>query len=132
MLELQVKINNRSPFTLEKRFTTEWGKKLKLQWYYFDKISDASLGMKKVDCYIWTNVNFYTCEIKMIDNKIFRISQLRDNQYAALKTAMKLKAWKSIVVVYSKKLDKYTIIPFSVIEPLPRDSAMELTFKDAC
>lgn len=128
MLELQVKMGNRTPFKLEKKFTTEWGKKLKEQGFYFDKISDGSIWMKKVDCYIGTNVNFYVCEIKMVDNKIFKISQLRDNQYTALKNAWKLKAWKSIVVVYSKKVDKYKIIPFSVIEPLPRNSSIQLDF----
>lgn len=131
MEELQVKLNRKN-FKLEKDFTSVWGKALKKEWFYFDKISDWSIGFKKIDCYIWTNKKFYVCEVKMIANDIFKISSLRDNQYSSLKTNLML--WgtaESIVVVYSKKLDKYSIIPFSVIYLLNRQDSIKLTFKDA-
>lgn len=115
------------PFNLESGFTTKWLKTLKDKGFYVDKISDGSIWTKKVDVYIRTNKSSYCCEIKVIDNDIFQMSRLRPNQRNWLRLWMDL-WWEAIVVVYSKKQNKYKIIPFSVIKDLNVDQSIKLKF----
>ena len=132
MKELQTQIKA-WPFKLESGFTTAWLKTLRDKGFYVDKISDGSIGTKKVDCYIATNKAFYICEIKIIDKDIFPLSRLRPNQLKGLRLANDL--WKknwikdvSIVVVYSKTLNKYKIIPFDVIKNVDVNDSIKLNF----
>lgn len=126
MKELQTNIKG-WPFNLESWFTTKWLKTLKDKWFYVDKISDGSIGTKVVDVYIRTNKWTYCCEIKVIENDIFQMSRLRPNQRNGLRLWMEL-WWEAIVVVYSKKQNKYKIIPFSVIKDLSIDQSVKLKF----
>jgi len=75
----------RWPFLLEKSFTTHWLKLLKEKGFYTDKISDGSIGTKKVDCYIRTPHQDYCCEIKMVDAELFPLTRIRPNQWKALR-----------------------------------------------
>jgi len=126
MKELKVQIN--WPFQLESSFTTHWLKKLKEKWYYVDKVSDGWIWMKKVDSYIRTDKDSYCCEIKLIDKDIFPLNRLRHNQWASLRKWHEL-WWTAIVVVYSKTLNKYTIIPFDIIKDLDKNDSIKLSFK---
>lgn len=125
MQELQVKI--KWLHRLEKQFTKEWLDLLENKWYPVDKVSDWSIWTKKVDCYIFTDVSSYICEIKVIASDIFKISKLRDNQYSFLKRNLKLN-WKPIVTVYSKKYNDYKIIPFEFIVSKDRNDRIKLQF----
>lgn len=126
MKELYITMKDK-PFLLESSFTSYWLKHLNKLGYYTDKISDWSIWYKRVDCYIATDKNSYLCEIKVINKNIFPLRRLSSNQWSALKCWNKLRTW-AIVVVYSKTLNKYAIIPFNKIKDLDRDSSIELTF----
>ncbi len=125
MKELNIK--TRGPFLLEKSFTTHWLKLLKEEWFYTDKISDGSIWTKKVDCYIRTPKWDYCCEIKMIEANMFPLTRIRPNQWKALRVYEENK-WTSIVVVYSKKHNKYKIIPFPMIADLDKSWSVKLNF----
>lgn len=124
----ELKVELEKKHTLEKNFTTEWLNKLDKQWFSYDKISDWSIWTKKVDCYIFWKKVTYICEVKMITNDIFKISQLSDNQYAFLKRNIDSQAIP-IVCIYSKKLNKYKIILFEKIVNFPRNDRLKLTFE---
>jgi len=129
MQELKVELNNKEIFPLEKDFTREWRKILEDKWYLFDKISDGSLWYKLIDAYIATNINSYVCEIKVIPGYTFNLNKIRSNQWTGLEINHNLKCkQESIVVVYSKKADKYTIIPFWIIAHFNRVGRIKLTF----
>jgi len=132
MKELQTQIKA-WPFKLESGFTTAWLKTLRDKGFYVDKISDGSIGTKKVDCYIATNKSFYICEIKIINKDIFPLSRLRPNQLKGLRLANNL--WKkfwlkdlAIVVVYSKKFNDYKIVPFDIIKDIDINDSLKLKF----
>ncbi len=115
------------PYKLESSFTTAWLKTLKDKWFYVDKISDGSIGTKKVDCYIRTTEDTYCCEIKIIDNDIFPISRLRPNQRKGLRLWMELNG-SAIVCVYSKNLNKYKIFNFDKIKDVDVEWSVKLKF----
>jgi len=122
------------PYKLESSFTTAWLKTLRNKGFYVDKISDGSIWTKKVDCYIATDKSFYICEIKVINKDVFPLSRLRPNQLKGLRLANVL--WKkfwlkelAIVVVYSKELNKYKIIPFDVIKDVDVNDSIKLNFE---
>ena len=125
MKELQTKI--KWSFDTEAEFTTTWLKSLKDKGYYTDKISDASIGTKRVDCYISTDSGTYCCEIKVIDNEKFQLKTLRPNQWKSLRL-WDDNWWSSIVVVYSKRHNKYKIIPFRLIAYLDKNDFVMLNF----
>lgn len=114
-------------YKLEKTFTTAWLKELTKKWYTTDKISDWSIWAKKVDCYIFTDQASYICEVKIIKNDIFKISQLRDNQKSFLKRNLNLN-WKPIVCVYSISHNKYKIIPYEFIVDKSHNDRIKLQF----
>ena len=126
MENLKVKING--PYLLESSFTASWLNSLREQGYYVDKISDASIWVKKVDCYIRDQLQTYCCEIKVVDKDIFQLDRLRPNQYKALRLWDSL-GWEAIVVVYSKAFNDYKIIPFRLIKNLDKWDNVKLDFK---
>lgn len=127
MKELEVEMMNKKSFSLEKDFTTHYLKQLKQKGYFAYKISDAWVWIKPMDVFIYTSNWWYYCEIKIIEKDIFQISQLRDNQYTALKHIYTL-WWNAIVIVYSKIINKYKIIPFDKIVWLDRNNSIKLIF----
>ncbi len=125
MKELELKI--KGPFLLEKSFTTHWLKLLKDKWFYTDKISDGSIGTKKIDCYIRTPDWDYCCEIKMAESTLLPLTRIRPNQWNAMR--LYEENWgQSILVVYSKKFNKYKIIPFEKIANLDKWWSIKLVF----
>ena len=125
MKELQTIIPG--SYSLEKTFTTAWLKTLKDKGFYTDKISDSSVGMKKVDCYIATPWFFYPCEIKLVNNDKLPLKRISGNQWSAL--TLNIWLWhRSIIVVYSKKYNNYKIIPFEKIMNLDRNGHVKLIF----
>jgi len=126
MKELLIEIKWK--FILESSFTSHWLSRLRSKWFYCDKISDGSIWNKKVDCYIITNKWFYACEIKIITNDIFPLSRLRSNQWASLRKADENLPWCAIVCVYSKNINKYKIIPFSIIDSINKNDSIKLDF----
>ena len=126
MNELQIKLNG-WPYKLESSFTSAWLKILKEKWYYVDKVSDGSIWVKRIDCYIRTNKTTYCCEIKVVNKDIFPLDHLRPNQFKALRLWESL-GWTAIVVVYSKELNDYKIIPFDVIKYIDKKDSVKLDF----
>lgn len=126
MKELQVKVPW-WPFPTEAKFTTAWLKVLKDKGYYTDKISDASIGTKTVDCYLSTDKDSYCCEVKVVDAEKFPLSRLRPNQWRALRLWDKNHG-VSVVVVYSKKHNDYKVIPFQMIADLDKNDYVWLSF----
>lgn len=128
----ELKIGIKWPYKLEKEFTTAFLKELKKKWYFIYKISDAWIWIKPFDCIIVSDKAWYYIEIKLIDNDIFYINRLRDNQYTALKHIYTLDNNKllliPLVIVYSKKQNKYSIIPFNKIIWMDRNNRIRLTF----
>jgi len=114
-------------YTLEKKFTTAWLKTLKDKGFYTDKISDSSVGMKKVDCYIAWPDKFFPCEIKVVPNDKLPLTRLSGNQWDALSKNLELGHYP-IVTVYSKKYNQYKIIPFSKMVNLDRNGHIKLIF----
>ncbi len=123
----EIKIPVPGEYTLEKKFTTSWFKELNKKWFPTDKISDGSIWTKKVDGYIFTKKASYVCEVKVIKKDIFKISQLRDNQYSFLKRNLETN-WVPIVCVYSIFHNDYKIIPFEFIEKKDRNDRIQLQF----
>jgi len=111
MLELQTKVKGN--YKLETTFTSAWLRTLKQQSpsVWSKKLSDQSGDFKPFDCVIASHLDFYACEVKIIDNEVFKYNQLRDNQHTALKRLHKL--WRSaIVTIWSINKKDYIIIPF--------------------
>ena len=109
------------PFKLEKDFTSYFLKQFESEWWWSFKISDIIRTIKPFD-WFWLNKDWvFFCEVKIIDNDIFDIFQLRNNQFTALKRISKiiekynLKNIHSVVLIYSTWLDKYKMINFSEI-----------------
>lgn len=126
MLELYTKV--KWNFSSEATFTTGWLKSLKQAWHWCYKISDGSMWFKPFDCFLASHLDCYACEIKVIDNEVFKFNQLRDNQVTALKRLLKL--WRpTIVTIWSKKQKNYIIIPFSELLKLWWDTSIIIDFK---
>lgn len=123
----ELKIELKGKHKLESSFTTPYLKALKDKWYYVDKVSDASIGTKKVDVYIGTDKWFYIAEIKVIQWNKFPIKRLRENQLKALRTNLNT-VWIPIVIIYSKSYNKYKIIPFDWIKDIEYEDSIELNF----
>ena len=109
------------PFKLEKDFTSHFLKQFESEWWWSFKIPDIIRTIKPFD-WFWVNKDWtFFCEVKIIDNDIFDIFQLRNNQFTALKRISKiiekynLKNIHSVVLIYSTWLDKYKMIDFSEI-----------------
>jgi len=126
MLELQTKVKGN--LKTEAIFTTTWLKSLKQVWFWCHKITDGSMWFKPFDCLISTNLDFYACEIKIIDNEVFKFNQLRDNQVTALKR-LHLLGRPTIITIYSKKQKDYIIISFPKLLALGWDTSIIIDFK---
>ncbi len=85
MLELQTKVKGN--YKTEATFTTAWLKTLKNQSpkVWSKKPTDGSVGLKPFDCIIAPHLDFYACEVKKIDNEVFKYNQFEDHQHTALK-----------------------------------------------
>ena len=107
----------KSFFLLESKFTTAYLKEFKDDWWWCHKISDLAGNMKPFD---WFGVNKWWlifCDAKVIENDMFKISSLRNNQLTALERIhlVSEKYWFShlvfpVVQVYSKNFNDYKFI----------------------
>lgn len=132
-MENKIKLNSKTmqvylpvkwAFTLESKFTSAYLKEFQWEkckdWWAF-KIPDLIRTIKPFD-WFWVNKWWaYFCEVKMMEWNVFKFSDLRNNQYTALKRISILtdKFWleniHAIVMIYSKRFKKYKIIKFSEI-----------------
>ena len=115
-------------FKLESKFTTYYLKKEfeKWKWWAF-KIPDLIRTIKPFD-FFWVNEKWvFFCEVKMIDWDIFKFSDLRNNQYTALKRIYLLVEKYNIknvftkVLIYSKKYNDYINLDFSEILKIEKE-----------
>ncbi len=106
---------------LEKDFTTAFLKEFKAQWWWSYKISDLARTIKPFDWFGVNSQGVFFCEAKMIDLNVFNFSQIRDNQFTALKRIQELSDKYNmqnihpIVLVYSVKFKNYKVVHFSEI-----------------
>ena len=97
--------------TLEKHFITWFLWECRKRWFWSHKIPDTAMTIKPFDFLLETNEWSYKCEAKTIDNVIFPLRALRDNQISSFLRLNKL--WKDcLVLVYSKKLQDFIVIKF--------------------
>ena len=105
----------------EKEFTITYLKEFKKDWWAF-KISDMARTIKPFD-FFWINKDWVIfCEVKVIDNDIFDIMQLRNNQFTALEKITLLSEKYNlvnfihpVVLIYSKKENKSKRIYFRTL-----------------
>lgn len=105
----------------EKEFTINYLKEFKKDWWAF-KISDMARTIKPFD-FFWINKDWVIfCEVKVIDNDIFDIMQLRNNQFTALEKITLLSEKYNlinfihpVVLIYSKKENKSKKIYFRTL-----------------
>ena len=105
----------------EKEFTINYLKEFKKDWWAF-KISDMARTIKPFD-FFWINKDWVIfCEVKVIDNDIFDIMQLRNNQFTALEKITLLSEKYNlvnlihpVVLIYSKKENKSKRIYFRTL-----------------
>ena len=114
-------------FTKEKDFTTAWLKTLKGKWHFVYKLTDASMWKKPYDAIIRSQISTYHTELKIVEWNIFKISDLRNNQYSSLRNISEL-WWNAIVVVYSVKFNDYKIIDFNKILKCSINDSIKLVF----
>jgi len=129
MIELQTKVKGN--YKLESTFTTAWLKTLKSQSpkVWSKKLTDWSVGLKPFDCMIASHLDFYACEVKIIDNEVFKYNQFEDHQHTALKRLYEL--WRSaIVTIWSVKQKQYIIIPFYKLMALWWDTSIIIDFNN--
>lgn len=128
MLELQVKVKGN--FKTEATFTSAWLRVLKngTPKIWSKKLTDASLGKKPFDCLIASHLDYYACEVKKIDNEVFKYNQIEDHQHTALKRLYNL-GRPTIVTIWSVKQKDYIIIPFYKLLALGWDTSIIIDFK---
>lgn len=104
-------------FLTEAKFTTALLKKVREDgWAY--KLPDVAETIKPFDFFAVNKSWIYFAEVKMIDWNVFDFSELRDNQYTALKRVTILKErfsldqLNAVLIVYSKKYKLYKVVPF--------------------
>jgi hypothetical protein len=117
MLEFKLKWN----YKTEKAFTTDFLKEFKKKWWAY-KISDLARTIKPFDWFWVCEKWVIFCETKIIEDNIFKFSQIRNNQYTALlriskqKEKYNLKNIYSVIQIYSKRHDDYIFIDFAKIK----------------
>ena len=129
MLELQTKVKGN--FKTEATFTTAWLKTLKNQTprIWSKKFTDWSVWLKPFDCLIASHLDYYACEVKKIDNEVFKYNQIEDHQHTALKR-LHLLGRPTIITIWSVKQKDYIIIPFYQLLALGWDTSIIIDFKN--
>lgn len=112
-----------APFPNEAKFTAWFWWEIRKRWWFWHKISDASIDYKPADAIVW--LDWLTCllEIKHWKEKreVNLFKKLRANQSFWLKRRRK-NWWKSLVIYYNQTYHKYYIIVFD--EDFTEDSKL--------